>query len=69
MWKIKKFLFCLELETGAMFIGFSSIMLSLIFGILFLLISAYDFERVLDFIRENVRRPNEKMPVLRKSIE
>jgi ABC-type transport system involved in cytochrome c biogenesis permease subunit len=66
MLKVKKFLFCLELETGAVIIGYACIILSLLMGIVFLLASAFNFQEVLNFIKERVRQPNENLPSLRK---
>lgn len=66
MLQLKKFLFCIKLETGATIIGYLSIIVSLLLGIVFLLASAFYFQDVMDFIKERIRRPNENVPQLRK---
>ena len=66
MLKVKKFLFFIELDTGVTIIGYSGIIFSLVSAIIFLLASAFSFNDVLNFIKESLRQPNEKLPGLRK---
>lgn len=66
MLKVKKFLFCIELDMGVTIIGYIGIIFSLIMAIVFLLASAFSFSEVLVFIQESLRQPNEKLPGLRK---
>lgn len=66
MLKVNKFLFCIELEMGAIIIGYVGIISSLMLGIAFLVTSALKFNDVLLFIKESVRKPNENLPNLRE---
>lgn len=54
MWKITKFLCCIELETGVNLIGYIGIFSSLILGIAFLLTSAFNFHDVLNYLNERL---------------
>jgi hypothetical protein len=52
MLTFKKFLFCLQLETGVSVIGFCGIFSSLILGIAFLLTTAFCSQDVFAYINE-----------------
>lgn len=50
MLTVKKFLFCLKLETGGLFMGWSGIISSLLFFLGFIVSLTFSFHDIVDYI-------------------